>query len=180
MARFLSLLLAGTSSCRSRHMSSEVHLTRAQKWYLARLAGAAVASSVFFSLPIVLARPGSAAEADVRTASVKVAEETAIAGVSAPVAAVIPSRTDTQSPRVADAVAVVTSTKTAPITRPVLALPIAPDQTSVRPVQVRARVSRPPSPPTQPATLSRRLGRLLAGDGKYDPKPFPTVTTPGM
>jgi hypothetical protein len=161
-------------------MSSEVHLTRAQKWDLARLAVAALASSVFFSLPIVLARPGSASESDARTSSVKVAEEMAIAGVSAPVAAAISPRTDTQSLRVADAVAVVTSTKTARITRPVLAPPIAPDKTSVRPVQVRARVSPRPSAPAQPAGLSRRLGRLLAGDGKYDPKPFPTVTTSGM
>ena len=161
-------------------MSSEVHLTRAQKWDLARLAVAAVASSVFFSLPIVLARQGSAADANTPTPSVKVAEEIAIAGVSEPITAAIPPRTDAQSPRVADAVAVVTSTKAARITRPVLTSPVAPDKTSVRPVQVRARVSPPPSAPTQPAPLSRRLGRFLTGDGKYDPKPFPTITTSGM
>jgi hypothetical protein len=161
-------------------MSSEVHLTRAQKWDLARLAVAAVASSVFFSLPIVLARQVSSAEADARTPSVKVAEEIAIAGVSAPITAAISPTTDGESPRVADAVAVVTSTKTARITRPVLTPPVAPVKPSVRPVQVRARVSPSPSAPTQPATLSRRLGRLLTGDGKYDPKPFPTVTTSGM
>ena len=165
-------------------MSSEVRLTRAQKWDLTRLAAAAVASSIFFSLPIVLARPESGAQAGSRTTSVKVAEEIAIAGVSAPVTAEVPKRTDAQSPR-ADAVAVITSTKTARITRPVLAPPVASDKTSVRPVQLRARVSPPPSAPTQSAptqsaTLSRRLGKLLTGDGKYDPKPFPTVTTSGM
>jgi len=160
-------------------MSSEVHLTRAQKWDLARLAVAAVASSVFFSLPIVLARSGSAADGNTPTPSVKVAEEIAIAGVSEPATTAFPSRTNAENPRVADAVAVVTSTERARITRPVLASPVALDKTSVRPI-VRARVSPPPSAPTQPATLSRRLGRLLTGDGKYDPKPFPTVTTSGM
>ena len=160
-------------------MSSEVPLTRAQKWDLARLGVAALASSVFFALPIALARPGSAAEANTPTPSVKVAEQIAIAGVSSPVTATIPSPTDAQDPRVAEAVVVVTSTKTARITRPAVGVP-APDKTAVRPIQLRARITAPPSAPTQPPTLSRRLGRLLTGDGKYDPKPFPTVTTSGM
>lgn len=163
-------------------MSSEVHLTRAQKWDLARLAVAAAVSSVFFSLPIVLARPQSSADANRRTASVKVAEEIAVAGVSEPVTAVVPTRGDAESEIRTDVVAVVTSTAVATITKPALAPSPAPVKASAGPIEVRARVSPAPSepmPPATPATFGRRLGRFLAGDGKYDPKPFPTIT-PGM
>lgn len=160
-------------------MSSEVHLTRAQKWDLARLAVAAVASSVFFSLPMLLAQPRSAADA-AQTPSVKVAEEIAVAGVSEPVTTANPPHAETSNPRRADIVAVVTSTESARITRPLLTPAAASEKPSGQPIQVRARVTPPPSAPTEPATLSRRLGRFLKGDGKYDPKPFPTVTTSGM
>ena len=164
-------------------MSSEVHLTRAQKWDLARLAVAAVASSVFFSLPILLAQPRSVAVAKAPTPSVQISEEIAVAGVSEPVATANPPETAASNPRQANIVAVVTSTESARITRPVLAPsapPAAPERTLPRSIQARARVTAPPSTTTQPATLSRRLGRFLAGNGKYDPKPFPTVTTSGM
>src|SRR6185437_12396852 len=143
-------------------MSSEVHLSRAQKWDLARLAVAAMASSVFFSLPIVLARPQTSTRSDAPIPSVKVSEEIAIAGVSEPAAAETPHHTD--------AVAVVTSTRVARITRPVVSpSPASDEKTLARPIQVRARVSPSPSTPGQPATLSKRLGRFLTGDGKYDP-----------
>jgi hypothetical protein len=163
-------------------MSSEVHLTRAQKWDLARLAVAAVASSVFFSLPIVLAGPQTAAAGtSAPPPSVRVSEEIAIAGISEPVAAATPAQADTDTAKHADAVAVVTSTKVVRITRPSLSpLPASEEKTAARPIQVRARVNPSSSTPTQPATLSRRLGRFLTGDGKYDPKPFPTVSTSGM
>ena len=162
-------------------MSSEVHLSRAQKWDLARLAVAALASSVFFSLPIVLARPQTATGADAPISSVRVSEEIAIAGVSEPVAAATPTQAETQTPHHTDAVAVITSTKVVRITRPGLSpSPASADKAPARPIQVRARVSPSPSAPAQPATLSRRLGRFLTGDGKYDPKPFPTITTSGM
>lgn len=161
-------------------MSSEVHLTRAQKWDLARLAVAAVASSVFFSLPMLLAQPRSAADGNAPAPSVKVAEEIAVAGVSTPVTTANPPQAEPSSSRQADIVAVVTSTEWARITRPALAPSATPEKTSARSIEARARVTPPPPTATQPATFSRRLGRFLKGDGKYDPKPFPTVTTSGM
>jgi len=162
-------------------MSSEVHLSRAQKWDLARLAVAAMASSVFFSLPIVLARPQTSTRSDAPIPSVRVSEEIAIAGVSEPAAAATPAQAEAETPHHTDAVAVVTSTRVARITRPVVSpSPASDEKTLARPIQVRARVSPSPSTPGQPATLSKRLGRFLTGDGKYDPKPFPTVSTSGM
>jgi hypothetical protein len=91
-------------------MSSEVHLSRAQKWDLARLAVAAMASSVFFSLPIVLARPQTSTRSDAPIPSVKVSEEIAIAGVSEPAAAATPAQAEAETPHHTDAVAVVPST----------------------------------------------------------------------
>ena len=38
-------------------MPSDVHFTRAQKWDLVRLSAAAVASTVFFTVPMFLAHP---------------------------------------------------------------------------------------------------------------------------
>jgi hypothetical protein len=158
-------------------MPSEVHLSRAQKWDLTRLAVAAVASSVFFSLPMLLLPARSADSADTRTPSVTVSEQITLAGVSQPTATTYPRQAGTPEPLHADVVAVVTSSAVARITRPSVATSEKP---SIRPVQLRARANPPVPAPTQSATLSRRLARFIAGDGKYDPKPFPTVTTSGM
>jgi len=160
-------------------MSSEVHLTRAQKWDLTRLAVAAVASSVFFSLPMLLVPARSADSADTDTPSVRIAEQIAVAGVSEPTTTANPPQVETPNTLQSNVVAIVTSTAVARISTPAVAT--LDEKTSVRPVQLRARVnSSPASAPTQPATLSRRLARIIAGDGKYGPKPFPTVTTSGM
>ena len=158
-------------------MSSEVHLTRAQKWDLTRLAVAAIASSVFFSLPMLLVPARSADSADTRTPSVTVSEQITVAGVSAPTATANPPRTGKTELLHNDVVAVVTSTALARITTPTVATS---EKTSIRPVQLRARANPPVAPPTQSSTLSRRVARFIAGDGKYGPKPFPTLTTSGM
>ena len=154
-------------------MLSEVHLTRAQKWHLARFAVAAVVSSVFFSLPMFLAPAPSAADTSATTPTVKVAEEIAIAGVSEPVATEHPAEAET--PASNQSVAVVTSTEVARISRP----PVATSgRVSAPPVQVRAKAQSPETRTQQP--LSRRLARFIAGNGKYgSPKPFPTVGTSG-
>jgi hypothetical protein len=154
-------------------MSSEVHLTRAQKWHLARFAVAAVVSSVFFSLPMFLAPAPSAADTSATTSKVKVAEEIAIAGVSEPVAIEHPAETGIPSSN--QSVIVVTSSEVARISRP----PVATSgRVSARPVQVRAKAQSPETPAQQ--KLSRRLARFIAGDGKYgSPKPFPTVPSSG-
>lgn len=154
-------------------MSSEVHLTRAQKWDLTRFAVAALVSSVFFSLPMFLAPAPSAADTGATTPTVKVAEEITIAGVSEPVAIEHPA--EAEIPASNQSVAVVTSTEVARISRP----PVATSgRISARPIQVRAK-AQSPATPAQP-TLSRRLARFIAGDGKYGlPKPFPTIPTSG-
>jgi hypothetical protein len=158
-------------------MPSEVHLSRAQKWDLTRLAVAAVASSVFFSLPMFLVPARSANRADTRNPSVRISEQIAVAGVSEPTATANPPQAETTEPLHADVVAVVTSTALAQISKPVVATAEKP---SVRPAELRARVNAPVSAPPQSATLGRRLARLIAGDGRYGPKPFPTVGTSGM
>jgi hypothetical protein len=158
-------------------MPSEVHLSRAQKWDLTRFAVAAVASSVFFSLPMLLVPARSADSGDTRTPSVTVSEQITVAGVSEPTATPNPPQTGTTEPLHTDVVAVVTSTALARITRPTVATS---EKTSIRPVQLRARANAPVTAPTQSATLSRRLARFIAGDGKYGPKPFPTLTASGM
>jgi len=161
-------------------MSSEVHLTRAQKWDLTRFAVAAVVSSVFFSLPMFLAPAPSAADTNATTPTVKVAEQIAIAGVSEPVATAHPAAetpVSNQSVEVvtSTSIAVVTSPEVARISRPPLATS---GRVPARPAQVRAKAQSPETP-AQP-TLSRRVARFIAGDGKYGPpKPFPSVTTSG-
>ena len=154
-------------------MLSEVHLTRAQKWHLARFAVAAVVSSVFFSLPLFLAPAPSAADTSATTPTVKVAEEIAIAGVSEPVATEHPA--EAGIPASNQSVTVVTSTEVARISRP----PVATSgRVSAPPVQVRAKAQSPETRTQLP--LSRRLARFIAGNGKYgSPKPFPTVGTSG-
>jgi hypothetical protein len=161
-------------------MSSEVRLTRAQKWDLARIATAAVVSTVFISVPMFLVR-ARPATADTRATapSVTVAQEIAIAEVSEPLATT-PVQKPAAAPRPSDAVSVVTSTELAHVTRPALSPPSR-TTIQVRPVQVRARAQTPAAPQPQPTTLSRRLARFIAGDGKHgSPKPFPTVGTSGM
>jgi hypothetical protein len=159
-------------------MSSEMRLTRAQKWDLARIAAAALVSTAFISVPMFIVRARSAT-ADTRATapSVTVSHETAIAGVSEPVATT-PVQTQAARPPHSDMVEVVTSTELAQVTRPVG----TPGRTigQVRPVQVRAR-AQTRDEPRQPTKLSRRLARFIAGDGKHGPpKPFPTVSTSGM
>ena len=158
-------------------MPSEVHLSRAQKWDLTRLAVAAVASSVFFSFPMLLVPASSADSAYRRTPSVTVSEQITVAGVSEPMATANPPQTGTTEPLHTVVVAVVTSTALARITTPTVATS---EKTAIRPAQLRARANAPVTAPAQSATLSRRLARFIAGDGKYGPKPFPTLTTSGM
>src|SRR3954467_10788298 len=57
LARFLTQTGQETVSCRSPQMPSEVRFTRAQRWDLVRISAAAVASTVFFSVPMFLGRP---------------------------------------------------------------------------------------------------------------------------
>ncbi|HTH04171.1 MAG TPA: hypothetical protein VL882_28050 [Vicinamibacterales bacterium] len=136
-------------------MPSEVRFTRAQKWDLVRISAAAVASTVFFTVPMFLVRPHPAA---VR-----------IEG-RAPESRDIALATDRP------VVSVVTATEFAIATTPAFQGQALARSRNGKPAQVRARATTPaPDPPS----LKRRLTRFLAGDGKYNVRPFPTVSTSG-
>jgi len=164
-------------------MSSAVHLTRAQKWDLARFAAAVAVSSVFFSVPLFVIGARSAPSHPEATApSVTVAQEVAIASVSEPVVSSTPDQLEVPSPPHRRTVSVLRSTEVAQATSPALVRPnqvaAAANRMTTQPVQLRARTQTPPTP-VQPPKLTRRLARFIAGDGKYNVKPFPTVGTSG-
>jgi hypothetical protein len=132
-------------------MPSDVRLTHAQKWELLRMSGAAVVSTVFFGIPMFMARPElvppGARPADTRpTADVSVLVSETVAPVTTPALEALPSRTGLHVParrRVAHAT-----------------------------LQSRAQ-RQLASVPGKP--LARRLGRLLAGSGRYEVRPFPSL-----
>jgi hypothetical protein len=164
-------------------MPSDVHFTRAQKWDLVRLSAAAVASTVFFTVPMFLAHPQERGSqvgdhrpglAEVATASVPNAPVSSASGAT------------TSSPSADDAgdVSVVTSMEFALATTPAME---SPTTTAVRtrtgkPAQLRARANTaPPSSSNSASTssLGRRVARFIAGSGKYNVRPFPTISTSG-
>jgi hypothetical protein len=135
-------------------MQSDVRLTPAQKWDLLRMSGAAVVSTVFFGIPMFIARPevvpavarSEARAADTRPAAdVSVLVSQTVAPVTTPALEALPSRVALRVPsrRVASAT-----------------------------LQSRER-RQLPSASGKP--LARRLGRLLAGSGRYEVRPFPSL-----
>jgi hypothetical protein len=146
-------------------MPSEVRFTRAQRLDLVRISAAAVASTVFFTVPMFLVRPGSPpAHIESHTTS---PHDVVLASSAEP-----PTRATALD---GNAVAVVTSTEFASATMPSLQGTAGARSHSVKPPQVRARANTP-----EPAqSLSRRLVRFLAGNGKYNVKPFPTLNSSG-
>ena len=149
-------------------MPSEVRLTRAQKWDLLRMSGAAVVSTVFFTVPMFFSRP-VVARPDVRSAVVTPdATEAGQPDTFVPVN--VPDSVSV------DAVSVVTSTEVAAITTPVLQPSAAAPRRRAGVETVEAR-ARPSAPATIP--LGRKLARIIAGTGRYGVRPFPSVSTSG-
>ena len=157
-------------------MSSEVRFTRAQKWDLFRISAAAVASTVFFTVPMCLARPHQAsAVTGHRTTE---SRDLVLASVSEPAARTnSPTESAATRPLDADAISIVTSTEFAAVSTPGLQRDTLTRARVSKPAQVRARANTSGAAP--PPSLSRRLGRFLAGSGKYNVRPFPTVSTSG-
>jgi hypothetical protein len=160
-------------------MPSEVRFTRAQKWDLARISAAAVASTVFFTIPLLLVRPHQASSPIESRANEP--RDITLASLSDPT-----TRTDSptepvttpSAPIDTNVVAVVTATEFAIATTPTIQGDAIVRTRSSKPAQVRARANTPTAPaPTR--SLSRRLARFIAGSGKYNVKPFPTVSTSG-
>ena len=157
-------------------MPSEVRLTQAQKWDLLRMSGAAVVSTVFFTVPMFVARTTVA-----RPEARPVVEVASV--MPEPVAAGKPDTflpTSAPDPVSPDTVSVVRSTEMAVVTTPALQSPAAPARrrASAGAIQARARVTAP-APASAPAPFGRRLARLIAGTGRYGVRPFPSVGTSG-
>jgi hypothetical protein len=136
-------------------MQSDVRLTRAQKWDLLRISGAAVVSTVFFGIPMFMARPEigpAVARSDARPADTRPSAD----------------------------VSVLVSEIAAPVTtpaweaRPARVTLLVPSRRHVASVTLQARDQRQlASASGRP--LARRLGRLLAGSGRYEVRPFPSL-----
>jgi hypothetical protein len=157
-------------------MSSSVRFSQAQRRDLLRMSGAAVVSTIFFGVPMVLGRPDAARlqspPGQIQPAQVEPAQEQT--ATASPVA--VPQ--DAQ-------VAVVFSEEVAQVTVPVLAgLPTAaghparPTRTARRTVAAPFQPQRAQVTPATGKPLSR-LGRLFTGSGRYEVRPFPTVGTSG-
>ena len=160
-------------------MPSEVRFTRAQKWDLARISAAAIASTVFFTVPMFLVRPDQAPGRIESRANEP--RDIALASLSEPTTqtgsptelVVTPS-----APIDTNVVSVVTATEFAVATTPAIQRNAVVRTRSSKPAQVRARGNTPTVPAATPS-LSRRLARFIAGSGRYNVKPFPTVSTSG-
>ena len=152
-------------------MTSDVRFTRAQKWDSVRMSAAALASTVFFTVPMFLVRPNTAAPSMQKSVAPP-ASNTMLASLSSSTSSSTPIesaavRTNTE------AVMVLTSTEFAAATTPVLQGNSSARIRATRPAELRARTNTTTSSPS----LSRRLARFISGNGKYTIKPFPTVTS---
>ena len=151
-------------------MASDMRLTQVQKRDLLRMSGAAVVSTIFFAVPMFIGRPDVGrlqAIAEHAQAAHAVGDTAAVPSGSAP----------------APEVAVVFSDAVATVTTPELEELAPPPVPRARSVRQNAMAARPgPRAQVAPAAgrpLARRLGRLIAGSGRYEVRPFPTVGTSG-
>ena len=152
-------------------MASDMRLTQAQKRDLLRMSGAALVSTIFFSVPMFVGRPDGAQ----RQASAEQAQP-----IAAAVSAAAPDASASVTP---EQVAVVFSDAVAQVTIPqlqALSAPTAPRTRTVRQNAMAVKLRpRPQAASTAGKPLARRLGRLIAGTGRYEVRPFPTVGTSG-
>lgn len=157
-------------------MPSAVPFTRAQKWDLVRISAAAVASTVFFTTPIFLVRPQPAAvRHETRAPEPRDGRVISSPEPANPSNSPVESDATPSKPLDENVVSVVTSTEFASATIPSLQRSTSTRTQAGKPAQVRARANSPAPAPS----LGRRLVRFLAGKGKYNVKPFPTVNTSG-
>jgi hypothetical protein len=151
--------------------------SRAQKWDLVRMSAAAVASTIFFTVPLFLVRSNGTAERTAQsssTDSTPAVVATNLASSPAPSAEIAPSS-------VPDTVSVVTATQFAVESTPALQSARAqsgrPRTPGDRPSVLRARANVKAEPSA--TSFKHRLARFFSGVGKYTVKPFPTVTSSG-
>jgi hypothetical protein len=136
-----------------------LHLSRAQRWDLARICVAALASAAFFSSPFLLSRdPLPAADA-------------AVSAPSIPIERASP-------PHALDRIAIVTTDLVVPVRAVLMESVHRSAIPEPRPVTVRASTTRTTARP-EDRSLPRRLGRAIVGDGRYTVRPFPTLDANG-
>jgi hypothetical protein len=152
--------------------------SRAQKWDLVRMSAAAVASTIFFTVPLFLVRSNGTAE---RTAQSPPTDSTPAAAATNLASAPAPSAQIAPPPTVPNTVSVVTATEFAVESTPALqsarAQSVRPRTPGERPSVLRARANVTAEPSA--ASFKHRLARFFSGVGKYTVKPFPTVTNSG-
>ena len=148
-------------------MASDMRLTQAQKRDLLRMSGAALVSTIFFSVPMFVGHPDSAR---LRGSAEQAQPIAAAAGSAA-------------APAASAEVAVVFSDAVAQVTIPQLqglSAPASPRTRTVRQNAMAVKLGPRPQPASSAGKpLARRLGRLIAGTGRYEVRPFPTVGTSG-
>ena len=130
-------------------MSSDVKLSRSARQDVGRLCLAALLSTGFFATPMILAED--------------------------PVPPTPPQLALDSAPRVT----VVTTQLSAEVSIPELAQPVNAMHrnagTASRPRPIGTSYSRAAAQSSSRATQLQRLGRWLAGDGRYSVRPFPTI-----
>lgn len=133
---------------------SSARLSRAQKWDLVRISAAAVASLAFFATPALLPPLTPAVPAG------PVLEAQATARVSVVTTEI--------------AVPVIAVSQSTPV--PGRSVPPGYKARARRVAQPRARLAETPAPVVASAAgFAQKLGRAIAGDGRYSVRPFPTV-----
>ena len=151
-------------------MASDMRLTQAQKRDLLRMSGAAVVSTIFFGVPMIVGKPEVARLQVVsghrQQAPPSPAQMAPVVAPSAPQVSIVFS----------DSVAQPTTPELQVISVPAATRPARSSRQNAAAARTRSN--------TQVASVSgkpfaRRLGRLLAGTGRYEVKPFPTISTPG-
>jgi hypothetical protein len=172
LACFLLGIESSSRFLQEHPMTNEMRLTQAQKRDLLRMSGAAVVSTIFFGVPMVVGRPDASR---LQTTSAQV--QSSRAQSAAPTVAVEQHDTDV-SVVFSEAVAQVTVPELERAPTPVLREARAARMTRSTPAAVAPSAARSQPAPAGPA-LARRLGRLLAGSGRYEVRPFPTVGTSG-
>ena len=141
----------------SETATDRLHLSRAQKWDLVRICVAALASAAFFSAPFLLSRDSSSvADTTIATPAIPVEHGGSLHAAL-------------------DRISVVTTDIVVPVQSvSIQSAPRSPRRPP-RGVTVRASNDAHSGPATETRSLARRLGRAIAGDGRYTVRPFPSV-----
>src|SRR5262249_46594081 len=142
-----------------------------------RMSAAAVASTVFFTVPLFLVRPNSTAERTTPPSAAANAPAVAAANLGSPLA---PTAEITAPPAV-NTVSVVTATELAvestPVLQPLRAQPVRTRPHAQRSPVLKARANVRTDP--APSSFKRRLVRFFSGVGRYAVKPFPSINIKG-